>query len=100
MIKECQYRALGASGIMTSPLGIGTNRWEQGKNDESVFQVFQSSLAAGVNFFDSAEVYREGKSERLLGACTGLAHRPMVIASKVAPKPTRLAYRFLRRQFI
>jgi aryl-alcohol dehydrogenase-like predicted oxidoreductase len=77
-------------------LGVGTNRWEQGKNDEAVFQVFQSLRGAGVNFFDTAELYNRGKSERLIGACLRRDHRPVVIASKFAPLPMRLS----RRQFM
>jgi aryl-alcohol dehydrogenase-like predicted oxidoreductase len=60
MIQESQYRALGVSGIKVSPLGAGTNRWAQGKNDEAVFQTFQSLVDAGVNFFDTAEIYSSG----------------------------------------
>jgi aryl-alcohol dehydrogenase-like predicted oxidoreductase len=96
MIQENQYRSLGVSGIKVSPLGVGTNRWAQGKNDEAVFQAYQSLLDAGVNFFDTAEVYSSGKSEGLLGACHRRDHRPVVIASKFAPLPTRLT----RRQFM
>ena len=96
MIQENQYRPLGASGIKVSSLGTGTNRWAQGKNDEPVFQAYQSLVDAGVNFFDTAEVYNGGKSERLLGACLQRDHRPVVIASKFAPLPTRLT----RRQFM
>jgi aryl-alcohol dehydrogenase-like predicted oxidoreductase len=96
MIQEYQYRSLGVSGIKVSPLGVGTNRWVQGKNDEAVFQAYQSLVDAGVNFFDTAEVYNSGKSERLLSACLRRDHRPVVIASKFAPLPTRLT----RRQFM
>jgi aryl-alcohol dehydrogenase-like predicted oxidoreductase len=94
MIQESQYRLLGASGIRVSPLGIGTNRWTQGKNDDAVFQVFRSLVDAGVNFFDTAEAYSFGRSERLLGACLQRDSRPVVIASKFAP------YRLFRSQFI
>jgi aryl-alcohol dehydrogenase-like predicted oxidoreductase len=82
-------RALGASGLTVSPLGVGTNRWVYGQNDEQVLQVFQASLDAGVSFFDTAEVYGFGKSERLLGECLRQTKRQAVIASKFAPLPTR-----------
>jgi aryl-alcohol dehydrogenase-like predicted oxidoreductase len=49
-----------------------------------------------VNFFDTAEVYGRGGSERLLGACLKRDQRPIVIASKFLPLPTRLS----RRQFM
>ena len=96
MISASRYRPLGVSGIMVSPLGTGTNRWAQGKDDEAVFQAFRSLVDAGVNFFDTAEIYGMGKSESLLGACLQRDSRPVVIASKFAPYPTR----FLRRQFM
>ncbi|HEY4033515.1 MAG TPA: aldo/keto reductase [Ktedonobacteraceae bacterium] len=93
MIQESQYRPLGASGIKVSPLGTGTNRWVQDKNNEAVFQTFRSFVDAGVNLFDTAEVYNGGKSERLLGECARQDSRSVVIASKFAPLPTRLSHR-------
>jgi aryl-alcohol dehydrogenase-like predicted oxidoreductase len=56
MIQESQHRSLGVSGIRVSSLGVATNRWAQGRNDEAIFQVFQSLVDAGVNFFGTAEV--------------------------------------------
>lgn len=94
MIQESQYRPLGASGIMVSPLGTGTNRWRKGKDDEAVFHAFSSLVDAGVNFFDTAEVYSFGKSERLLGNCLKRDSRPVVVASKFAP------FRLFRSQFM
>ena len=82
-------RSLGASGLTVSPLGVGTNKWMAGKNDEQALKVFQSSLDAGVCFFDTAEVYGFGKSERLLGECLRRNERQAVIASKFLPLPTR-----------
>jgi aryl-alcohol dehydrogenase-like predicted oxidoreductase len=87
---QTQYiRALGASGLSVSPLGVGTNKWIYDQNDEQVLQVFQSSLDAGVCFFDTAEVYGFGKSERLLGECLRQTERQVVVASKYMPLPTR-----------
>src|SRR5690242_17359029 len=96
MIQESIHRPLGASGITVSPLGIGTNRWVLGKNDEAVFQTFHSLLDGGVNLFDTAEVYTGGNSERLLGACLRRTSRQVVVATKFAPLPMR----FSQRQFM
>jgi aryl-alcohol dehydrogenase-like predicted oxidoreductase len=85
-------RLLGRSGIEVSRIGAGTNRWKWGKNDESVHRAFRTLVGAGVNFFDTAEVYTLGGSERLLGACLQQVHLPLVIASKFAPLPTRLSH--------
>lgn len=47
MVQESQHRSLGVSGLRVSGLGVGTNRWAQGKNDGAIFQVFQSLVDAG-----------------------------------------------------
>ena len=88
MIQGKQVRQLGATGLVVSPLGLGTNRWVYGKNDEAVAQTFRAYVDAGGNFFDTAEVYGFGKSERLLGACLRQDARPTVIASKYMPLPS------------
>jgi aryl-alcohol dehydrogenase-like predicted oxidoreductase len=80
-------RALGATGIAVPPLGVGTNKWSAGKNDQAVSEAFQAFHDAGLNFFDTAEMYGLGKSERLLGVCVKHAGRPTVIASKYVPLP-------------
>ena len=50
--------------------------------------VFRGSIKTSqVHFFDTAEVYGFGKSERLLGACLRQDARPTVIASKYMPLP-------------
>lgn len=80
-------RQLGASGLTVSALGVGTNKWRYGENDEQVYQAFQASLDAGINFFDTAEIYGFGKSERLLGECIRQSGCRVVVASKFAPIP-------------
>jgi len=72
--------ALGTSGLTVSPLGVGTNKWVYGQNDEQALQVFQSSLESGICFFDTADIYGFGKSERLLGECLRQNKRQAVIA--------------------
>ena len=87
MIQGRQVRQLGATDLTVSPLGLGTNRWAYGKNDEAVSETFRAYVDAGGNFFDTAEVYGIGKSERLLGECLRQDKRPIVIASKYMPLP-------------
>jgi aryl-alcohol dehydrogenase-like predicted oxidoreductase len=89
MLNKNQSRSLGATGITVPPLGVGTNKWVYGKNDQAVFEAFQASLDAGMNFLDTAEMYGFGKSERLVGACVKQDGRPTIIASKFLPLPTR-----------
>lgn len=65
------YRTLGRSGLIVSPLALGTMtfgtaRWgsgEQGSRD-----VFNAYVDAGGNFVDTADVYSSGRSEEMLGS--------------------------------
>jgi aryl-alcohol dehydrogenase-like predicted oxidoreductase len=96
-MQDSRPRALGASGLAVFPLGLGTNKWALGQHDEAIFEAFGESLDAGVNFVDTAEVYNSGRSERLVGACVRRDARPVVVASKFAPLPTRLTSRQFMR---
>jgi aryl-alcohol dehydrogenase-like predicted oxidoreductase len=82
---------LGASGLSVSPLGVGTNSWGSGgKPDPEMKTAFAAALAAGINFFDTAEIYSMGGSERTLGLCLESAPKDVVIATKFMPLPWRL----------
>lgn len=91
--------ALGATGVQISRLGVGawawgdTAFWQYGKggySDADIAAAFQASLAHGVDFFDTAEVYGRGRSEQLVGQNARQAGWPVVIASKFFPFPWRL----------
>ncbi|MCL4559157.1 MAG: aldo/keto reductase [Chloroflexi bacterium] len=91
--------ALGKTGLQISPLGLGTMQWgdrmfwdygKGGYSDNDLRLVFERTLQAGVNFFDSAESYGNGRSETLLGQSVRAAGQPVVVASKYMPYPWRL----------
>ena len=82
---------LGSTGITDSRIGTGTNRWAHGENDEPVYEAYRTLLDRGVNFFDTAEIYTGGRSERLLGECNRRDGRPAVLASKYRPSEDRSA---------
>lgn len=96
-------RHLGASGIAVSPLGVGVwswgdkTFWGYGKDytREDISQAYKVCQDAGLNFFDTAEMYGRGESERILGECIREDGRPVVIASKFAPMPNRFSARSL-----
>ena len=100
---QVDQRRLGASGIVVSPLGVGVwswgdkNFWGYGQeyNREDVSQAYKVSQDAGINFFDTAEMYARGESEHILGECIQEDGRPAVIASKFAPLPNRFSARSL-----
>jgi aryl-alcohol dehydrogenase-like predicted oxidoreductase len=64
------YRTLGRSGLIVSPLALGTmtfgtQRW--GSPDEISESIFHTYVEAGGNFIDTADVYANGRSEELIG---------------------------------
>ena len=86
-----QQRPLGASGIVVPAVGVGTNRWGGRASDPArLAEAYTAALDAGVGFFDTAEIYSGGKSERAVGTEAHADPRPVVLASKFAPYPHRL----------
>ena len=64
------YRTLGRSGLIVSPLALGTMtfgtpRW--GTTDDVSADIFRAYVEAGGNFIDTADVYSGGRSEELVG---------------------------------
>ena len=68
------FRTLGRSGLVVSPLALGTMtfgtpRW--GSSEDVSADVFNAYVDAGSNFVDTADVYSGGQSEELLGRLIG-----------------------------
>lgn len=83
-------RPLGRSGISVPALGVGTNRWNADTSDQARFRdTLAAALDAGMGFFDTAEVYNDGRSEIALGEAARQDGRPILLASKFAPFPYR-----------
>ncbi len=64
-----KYRHLGKAGIQVSELSFGS--WVTFHNQsgvESTVEMMSAAYDAGVNFFDNAETYAQGKSEEIMGA--------------------------------
>lgn len=68
-------------------IGVGTMLWVPTTEEEkeALFKTFQYCLDRGYNFFDTAEVYGNGKVEQLLGEFIRRDGRPVRISSKFAP---------------
>ena len=64
------YRTLGRSGLVVSPLALGTMTFGQGAwgaDEEASRAMFDAYRAAGGNLVDTADIYSDGESERLVG---------------------------------
>ncbi len=66
------YYTLGNSGLRVSRLALGTmtfgDDWGWGADESTSRALFDRYVAAGGNFFDSADLYTNGRSEEMLGA--------------------------------
>jgi len=62
-----EYRMLGRSGVLVSPLCLGTMNFGGATNEEDSFAIMQKAVEGGINFFDTANVYTKGESERITG---------------------------------
>ena len=65
------YVTLGRSGLLVSPLCLGTmtfgTEWGWGSNETMAGAILDRYLQAGGNFLDTADGYVEGRSEEMLG---------------------------------
>lgn len=65
------YYTLGNTGLKVSRLALGTmtfgDDWGWGANEAESRAIFQHFMEAGGNFFDTADLYTNGNSERMLG---------------------------------
>jgi len=66
--------------------------WNYGKgySDADIEQGFRIALENGVHFVDTAEIYGNGRSERLLGQFIKNTDQPVIVATKFFPLPWRL----------
>ena len=80
------YRRLGRTELMVSEIGFGTLaiggfRWGD-VTDEDSLVALRSSYELGVNFYDTADIYGHGHSERLLARAFGEMRDRVIIATK------------------
>src|SRR5579859_6466993 len=83
------YRRLGKTPIQVSVMAVCT--WPFGggeywgdQDEQASIQTAHAALDAGINFFDSAEGYEAGESERVLGKALAGRRQEAVIATKVS----------------
>lgn len=78
-------RALGPSGLQVSEVGLGCNNFGGRLDEAGTRAVVDAALEAGINFFDTADVYGErGGSETLLGKALGERRKDVILATKFA----------------
>ncbi len=95
-----KYRRVGSSGIKVSELSFGSwVTFGRQVDEDMAARLMGAAYDAGVNFFDNAEVYSYGESERIMGAALrklGWPRDSYLVSSKVRwgsvpdPRPTQL----------
>jgi len=88
--KMMEKRRLGRTGLDVSAVGfgawgIGGTMWIGAKDDESL-RALHRAIDQGVNLIDTALVYGEGRSERLVGEVVRARREEVWVATKVPPK--------------
>jgi len=80
-----EYRSLGRSGVMVSPLCLGTMNFGMPTDEATSIEIVNRALDAGINFIDTANVYNAGESERIVGKALKLNGKrdAVVLATKV-----------------
>lgn len=79
-----EYRRLGESGVKVSPICLGTMMFGDQTDAAEAGRIVASARAAGVNFIDTADVYCDGESERIVGRLVAQDRERWVLATKVA----------------
>lgn len=61
------YRLLGRTGVLVSPLCLGTMNFGNPTSAADSTVIIQRAIEAGINFIDTADMYQRGESERIVG---------------------------------
>jgi len=78
-----EYKLLGKTGIKVSQLCLGTMSFGGDADEKTSKEIFELSRDKGINFFDCANVYNDGRAEMILGKLIKGCRDEAVIASKV-----------------
>jgi len=84
------YSKLGSTGLIVSRLALGTMSFGMGSGNPAIARTREGeadalvgrAIDAGINFFDTADVYAGGESETMLGRAMGQRRDEVVVATK------------------
>jgi aryl-alcohol dehydrogenase-like predicted oxidoreductase len=81
---DMRFRHLGKSGLEVSVVGLGCNNFGGRLDAAGSERVVHAALDQGITLFDTADVYGQGESERILGAALKGRRDQAIIATKFA----------------
>ena len=78
-----EYTNLGRTGVKVSRMCLGCMTFGREIDEAASLPIIQRALDAGINFFDTANVYGNGASETIVGKALKPSRQSIVLASKV-----------------
>lgn len=79
-----EYRNLGRTGVKVSEFCLGTMMFGRSTSERDSIAIIEHALNAGVNFLDTANIYSNGESERIVGKALKRARRERVVLATKA----------------
>ena len=82
-----KYKKLGKSGIKVSEIGFGAwtialNWWGKEIQEDEAKRMLKKAYDLGINFFETADMYGKGKSEKLIGEVFSGMRDEVIISTK------------------
>ena len=81
-----EYRKLGRSGLMVSPLCLGTMMFGGQTGEPEATRIIEKARYQGLNFIDTADVYNQGRSEEVVGRAIRANRDYWILATKMCNK--------------
>jgi aryl-alcohol dehydrogenase-like predicted oxidoreductase len=85
-----RYRTLGKTGFKVSEISLGTwqvgGRWGEEFNEKTALEIVDKAIDSGINFFDTADVYSDGLSERAVAKAIKANKQKIYLATKCGRK--------------
>lgn len=78
-----KYKKLGSSELKVSEVSFGCMSLEVEKGQDAISSLLRKAVDAGINFFDTADLYDKGLNEELVGKALGPVRDDVIIATKV-----------------
>lgn len=93
-----EMRKLGSDGPEISVVGYGAweaggDMWGPNESEDAVVEAIHAALDAGMTWIDTAEVYGDGRSERIVGKAIEGRRDQLLVFTKVAPRPSGTGFR-------
>ena len=94
------YRRVGRTGLFVSRICVGSVAFGQRLDESESVALIDRAIGHGVNFFDTANSYNEGRTEEIIGKALKGRRYETIVASKVGAGPIDLNIATLSRKHI